>query len=139
MHFLVVHFDTEKAAAMLPHSTLTFAEFVAGEIAEAIVGSVFVEFAERRIIENLFDKFVDSEAIVEDHHTHVDEFGGVLANDADAKEFFISAGEDEFEQAGRVSGDVAAGVVGVKGAADNVESEERRVGKECRSRWSPYH
>ena len=23
--------------------------------------------------------------------------------------------------------------------ADAVRSEERRVGKECRSRWSPYH
>ena len=22
---------------------------------------------------------------------------------------------------------------------DNTRSEERRVGKECRSRWSPYH
>ena len=22
---------------------------------------------------------------------------------------------------------------------DNIRSEERRVGKECRSRWSPYH
>src|SRR3712207_7293528 len=25
------------------------------------------------------------------------------------------------------------------GPADRVRSEERRVGKECRSRWSPYH
>ena len=24
-------------------------------------------------------------------------------------------------------------------AADEERSEERRVGKECRSRWSPYH
>ena len=24
-------------------------------------------------------------------------------------------------------------------AASNLRSEERRVGKECRSRWSPYH
>ena len=24
-------------------------------------------------------------------------------------------------------------------AADTIRSEERRVGKECRSRWSPYH
>jgi len=24
-------------------------------------------------------------------------------------------------------------------AADSARSEERRVGKECRSRWSPYH
>ena len=23
--------------------------------------------------------------------------------------------------------------------SDDVRSEERRVGKECRSRWSPYH
>ena len=25
------------------------------------------------------------------------------------------------------------------GSADVQRSEERRVGKECRSRWSPYH
>ena len=29
--------------------------------------------------------------------------------------------------------------VGVVGFAVMVRSEERRVGKECRSRWSPYH
>src|SRR5256885_7330896 len=28
---------------------------------------------------------------------------------------------------------------GAYAAADVVRSEERRVGKECRSRWSPYH
>ena len=26
-----------------------------------------------------------------------------------------------------------------RGASIDVRSEERRVGKECRSRWSPYH
>src|SRR5256885_9644048 len=26
-----------------------------------------------------------------------------------------------------------------KAAIDSMRSEERRVGKECRSRWSPYH
>ena len=26
-----------------------------------------------------------------------------------------------------------------KGKVVDVRSEERRVGKECRSRWSPYH
>src|SRR3989454_11171355 len=31
------------------------------------------------------------------------------------------------------------GVVRGKGPALAVRSEERRVGKECRSRWSPYH
>src|SRR2546430_12430146 len=29
--------------------------------------------------------------------------------------------------------------VGVQAVDDVVRSEERRVGKECRSRWSPYH
>ena len=27
----------------------------------------------------------------------------------------------------------------VTGSVDTARSEERRVGKECRSRWSPYH
>ena len=27
----------------------------------------------------------------------------------------------------------------VSGDITNIRSEERRVGKECRSRWSPYH
>ena len=31
------------------------------------------------------------------------------------------------------------GVVGVNGSGKSTRSEERRVGKECRSRWSPYH
>src|SRR3989449_11550027 len=31
------------------------------------------------------------------------------------------------------------GVIAVLTGADAERSEERRVGKECRSRWSPYH
>ena len=31
------------------------------------------------------------------------------------------------------------GYQGLSGAIVDVRSEERRVGKECRSRWSPYH
>ena len=31
---------------------------------------------------------------------------------------------------------ISAGVAGILAA---IRSEERRVGKECRSRWSPYH
>ena len=30
-------------------------------------------------------------------------------------------------------------LLGVTGQYDIKRSEERRVGKECRSRWSPYH
>ena len=34
---------------------------------------------------------------------------------------------------------VTIGKNSVIGAGSVVRSEERRVGKECRSRWSPYH
>ena len=37
-------------------------------------------------------------------------------------------------------GEVIAGMEEIKAAGDSTSrSEERRVGKECRSRWSPYH
>src|SRR5256886_15830177 len=35
---------------------------------------------------------------------------------------------------------LTVGAIAAQGTADfNTRSEERRVGKECRSRWSPYH
>src|SRR3712207_9535085 len=36
-------------------------------------------------------------------------------------------------------GGILRGVTGVEEALATPRSEERRVGKECRSRWSPYH
>src|SRR2546430_7425189 len=44
---------------------------------------------------------------------------------------------------GRADGGLSAGRQGLpvveRRLADHPRSEERRVGKECRSRWSPYH
>src|SRR5882724_6128389 len=40
---------------------------------------------------------------------------------------------------GGAAGDEAAQPAQVKLAREIDRSEERRVGKECRSRWSPYH
>src|SRR2546430_3855350 len=54
-----------------------------------------------------------------------DASGAVLPDDVDvAVEIHVAGGAD------RPSG---------KRAGVDVRSEERRVGKECRSRWSPYH
>src|SRR6266446_4725637 len=92
----------------------SFAEFVAGEVAEAVVGGVFVGFAERGVVENLFDEFVDGEAVIEDHHADVDELGGVFADDADAEKFSVGASEDEFQHARGVTGDVATRVIFIK-------------------------
>ena len=35
--------------------------------------------------------------------------------------------------------DITPPVISALQESDVVRSEERRVGKECRSRWSPYH
>ena len=49
----------------------------------------------------------------------------------------ISTGAIEGLAADELAADIAAGLGA--GARKDVRSEERRVGKECRSRWSPYH
>ena len=43
-------------------------------------------------------------------------------------------GEERFPEFGRVECEQISALPGVL-----ERSEERRVGKECRSRWSPYH
>ena len=40
---------------------------------------------------------------------------------------------------GMDANEVISRLKGIKCGFKNTRSEERRVGKECRSRWSPYH
>ena len=43
------------------------------------------------------------------------------------------------ERAAKAAAAVAVGVGSLDNPDSVLRSEERRVGKECRSRWSPYH
>src|SRR3712207_9005212 len=64
--------------------------------------------------------------------------GGVRggAEDADAaRRRFDAVGFEDFPDGGWCEFDGQGGEF----AVDAARSEERRVGKECRSRWSPYH
>ena len=68
---------------------------------------------------------------------------------ATTTDYFVVAGSSATLNLGRASSSRVVGVA--TGAATvislpegmgnpfNIRSEERRVGKECRSRWSPYH
>ena len=65
-----------------------------------------------------------------------------LAADIDETETYVDTGSYIFNAL--VSGSIFGGVSGNKitaiaGESSTGRSEERRVGKECRSRWSPYH
>ena len=54
--------------------------------------------------------------------------------------YISTRGDKEFKTSTEA---IIQGISGDKGlfVPDNIDdrSEERRVGKECRSRWSPYH
>ena len=48
-------------------------------------------------------------------------------------------GSPEYHQLLAITTDLPAFRIMIKPVRRNHRSEERRVGKECRSRWSPYH
>src|SRR3712207_3288424 len=62
--------------------------------------------------------------------------------DAFLKSTLKGEGQLSVEAKGDLNGDGLedwAGVINRQPADSSPRSEERRVGKECRSRWSPYH
>src|SRR5271169_116358 len=99
---------------------LALAEFVAREIAEAVVGGIFVGFAEGGIVEDLLNELVDGQPFIKNYHTDVDEFGGGLSDHADAQQLAICPVKDQLQHPSSIACNVAAGVVFVVGAADAV-------------------
>ena len=69
-----------------------------------------------------------------------------VADDATFRTFVDTHGPTLLQAARLLTGDIVAAVQALKDQpGDELQiwgsgrSEERRVGKECRSRWSPYH
>ena len=63
------------------------------------------------------------------------------AHDEELKNLFHRIGDEEQEHFDSLGMVLKGDVPNVSAARSGMEgrSEERRVGKECRSRWSPYH
>src|ERR1700688_2543376 len=76
---------------------LAFAEFVTCKITQAVISGVFVRFAQGGVIENLLDKFIDGQTVVEHGHTDVNELRRVFSDDTDAQKFLIGAREDQLQ------------------------------------------
>ena len=51
----------------------------------------------------------------------------------------VAPDQGSIDFAGEPIGGLPADAICRLGIARKIRSEERRVGKECRSRWSPYH
>ena len=75
--------------------------------------------------------------LIDDIATLLDDVS-VMAKVAARKSVAVA---DDVSVMTKVAAQKTAGVLGDDLAlnAQQVRSEERRVGKECRSRWSPYH
>src|SRR2546427_11058284 len=98
-------------STLFPYTTLFRSERGVGHVGEPLLGQPHVGQAARELLQ-------------EDLHLHARQ---VLAH---ALVRAIAEGQ------------VVAGVVAVdveEVGIGEMRSEERRVGKECRSRWSPYH
>src|SRR2546430_17579299 len=65
-----------------------------------------------------------------------DSGSGVISSDGRAVGVLVTVG---VHTASIGSGGLDAGLIGMTRLTPQVRSEERRVGKECRTRWSPYH
>src|SRR3989338_8001905 len=70
--------------------------------------------------EKCWEEKADQAAYIQEHPYNTEPY--VVVRSKDPKKTLLSAAQDITEQ-----------------AKEFRRSEERRVGKECRSRWSPYH
>ena len=63
----------------------------------------------------------------------------ILQDGALLGEYFQNSGQTHSRTLAKMAEDLLANCDLTVADIDAVRSEERRVGKECRSRWSPYH
>ena len=65
----------------------------------------------------------------------------IMNNEADGATTIAweQTGDAKYPNAMKIDNSGAAKNISIRFSVGSVRSEERRVGKECRSRWSPYH
>ena len=74
------------------------------------------------------------------HYCHTVEANGIIwVSGLVGMNFDGTIPENTKEQFDIAMRDLNTCLMAAGGSSSDVRSEERRVGKECRSRWSPYH
>ena len=94
-------------------------------------------FCKLRCVSGLKNAGVDMIS-VSSHKVHGPKGVGALyiRGSINVSPFIVGGGQEKNMRSGTEN---VPGIAGFGKAVDHRRSEERRVGKECRSRWSPYH
>src|SRR3712207_4671236 len=71
--------------------------------------------------------------------TAISGIAGIISQINDFQLTIASAVEEQGATTAEMNRSVSEAATGSGEIAGSIRSEERRVGKECRSRWSPYH
>ena len=64
---------------------------MAGEISQAVIRGVFVHFRKRRVVEYEVNEQIKRPSRFKDHHSQVNELGGVFADDVHAEQLAVAA------------------------------------------------
>src|SRR5438034_8205735 len=77
------------------------------EVAETVVGGVFVGVSQRGVVVDRLDKGIDGSAVRHDVRSNVNQLRRQLADVMNAEQLLVRGGENEFEHASEVTDDLS--------------------------------
>src|SRR3712207_4639938 len=128
------HVATDEAGVVLPVNKLRI--LAAGVVMEAVVATAYAVInVVRDVLKEHAGLYGEPcRTITGAHHGLVTSLAGQLPIAHDPVSAVVQAAGVKLIDVGR-----APSPAYVEACVEVIRSEERRVGKECRSRWSPYH
>src|SRR5579863_2216995 len=88
-----------------PLKSSTLAQFMPGQVTQAIVGGVFVQFGKRWKIKNHFDERINRSAGFQHRHAEMNQFGGILPENLHPEQLPRVRAKNQFQNSGGVADD----------------------------------